>query len=235
MFFSFNSGVGKKLIVVLLKLSLHIEEICEGEDLQLTGDQGLHGEFPRQVSLVYLGTVRVSSLLMRELDVGETKVVPFLYFDVHNVVVLWNYIPSETALKEVNLVYLILLLVYVVHLVAFNHFKKRTDPADKPAILALEKCYVKWKVFVNLPRQVIPQQVWQLVDKFRKVLLILAVVILYGLHQVIVEVLGDPIVLLYAVQDVSFLLKLRLGRVVARNNRREGACGEGERYDSDQH
>ena len=88
---------------------------------------------------------------------------------------------------------------------------------------------------MNLPRQVIPQEVRQLVDEFRKVLLILAIVILYGLHQVVIEVLRDPIVLLYTVQNVSFLLKLRLGRVVARNNRREGTCGEGERYDSDQH
>ena len=116
--------------------------MCEGENLQLTGDQGLHGELPSQVSLVYLGNVRFSSLLVRELDVGETKVVPFLYLDVHNVVVLWNNIASETALKEVNFVDLILLLVYVVHLVAFNHFKKWTDPTDKSAILALEKCYV---------------------------------------------------------------------------------------------
>jgi lipid-A-disaccharide synthase-like uncharacterized protein len=155
---------------------------------------------------------------VRELDVGEAKVVPFLYFYVHNVVVFWNYIPSETALKEVNLVDLILLLVNIVHLVAFGHFKKWTDPTDKPAIFAAEKFYVQWKVFVNLPRQVVPQEVWQLVDKLRKVLLILAVVILYCLHQVVVEVLGDSEVLLYAVQDVSFLLKLRLGRVIARNN-----------------
>jgi hypothetical protein len=51
MFFCFNPGVGKKLIVVLLKLCLHVEEICEGEDLKLAGDQCLHGKFPSQVSL----------------------------------------------------------------------------------------------------------------------------------------------------------------------------------------
>ena len=86
-----------------------------------------------------------------------------------------------------------------------------------------------------LPRQVIPEEVGQFVDKVRKVLLILAIVILYCLHQVIVEVLRDPIVLLNAVQDVRYLFKLRLGRVVARNYRRESTCGECERYDSDQH
>ena len=48
---------------------------------------------------------------MRELDVGEAKVVPFLYL---NVVVLWNNIASKTALEEVYLVDMILLLVYVV-------------------------------------------------------------------------------------------------------------------------
>ena len=82
-----------------------------------------------------------------------------------------------------------------------------------------------------LPRQVVPQEVWQLVDKLRKVLLILAIVILYRFHQVLVEVLGYAEILLYAIQDVSFLFKLRLGRVVARNYRRESTCGESERYD----
>jgi hypothetical protein len=122
LFFSFNSGVSQKLIVVLLKLYLHVEEMCEGEDLQLARDQGLHGEFPRQVPLGYLGAMRVPSLLMRELDVGEAKVIAFLYLNVHNVVVLWNNIASEAALEEVYLIDMILLLVYVVQLVALNDF-----------------------------------------------------------------------------------------------------------------
>jgi hypothetical protein len=97
--------------------------MCEGEDLQLARDQGLHCEFPRQVSLGYLGAMRVPSLLMRELDVGKAKVIAFLYLNVHNVVVLWNNIASETALEEVYLIDMILLLVYVVQFVALNDFK----------------------------------------------------------------------------------------------------------------
>ena len=97
--------------------------MCEGEDLQLAGDQGLHGELPRQVSLSYLGAMRVPSLLMRKLDVGEAKVISFLYLNVHNVVVLWNNIASKTALQEVYLVDMILLLIYVVQFVALYDFK----------------------------------------------------------------------------------------------------------------
>jgi hypothetical protein len=97
--------------------------MCEGENLQLTGDQGLHGELPRQVSLGELDAVRLASLLVRELDVGEAEMVAFLYLDVHNVIVLWDNIASETALEEVDLVDLVLLLVYVLMLVAFHHFK----------------------------------------------------------------------------------------------------------------
>ena len=67
--------------------------------------------------------MRLASLLVRELDVGEAEMVAFLYLDVHNVVVLWNNIASETALEEVDLVDLVLLLVYVLMLVAFHHFK----------------------------------------------------------------------------------------------------------------
>jgi hypothetical protein len=67
--------------------------------------------------------VRLASLLVRELDVGEAEMVAFLYLDVHNVIVLWDNIASETALEEVDLVDLVLLLVYVLMLVAFHHFK----------------------------------------------------------------------------------------------------------------
>jgi hypothetical protein len=116
--------------------------MCEGEDLQLAGDQGLHCELPRQVSLGELGAVRLASLLMRELDVGEAEMVTFLYLNVHNVIVFWDNIASETALEEVDLVDLVLLLVDVLMLVALHHFKKWTDPTDKPAILAAEKGYV---------------------------------------------------------------------------------------------
>jgi hypothetical protein len=67
--------------------------------------------------------VRLASLLVRELDVGEAEMVAFLYLDVHNVIVFWDNIASETALEEVDLVDLVLLLVDVLMLVAFHHFK----------------------------------------------------------------------------------------------------------------
>ena len=89
---------------------------------------------------------------MRELDIGEAEMVTFLYLNVHNIVVLRDNIASETALEEVDLVDLVLLLVYVLILVALRHFKKWTDPTDKPAILASEKSNVEGKVFVYLPR-----------------------------------------------------------------------------------
>ena len=134
-----------------------------------------------------------------------SKMFPLLDVDIRPVTVSRKHIGSSALDHKVDLAYLLTVLQYILLLLHVNGPDDRAYPGNETFVFLVEERDIGIHLLVDDHCYLQFKFVGQFVHEVADVLLLLAVVVLYGFHHFVEELLVQLVVVLNLIKSAHFL------------------------------